>query len=133
MGAALLTPNRHIQAYINNFRRHMARFLKPGIGMKCVVYPAETGGAILAFQIGSDVENDDIFKVPTATLGKALSKIEQKAFAGNLEGFVFRGTNVILEANRLILIKDGERSQWFDSAAIEDVHRVVSSGRTRAP
>lgn len=35
-----------IQAYINNFRRRIAPFLRPGIGLHCNIYPALSGGLI---------------------------------------------------------------------------------------
>lgn len=120
-----MTDRKIIQEYINNFRRRIARFLKPGIGLACHVYPAESGGAILEIAIGPGLENDDIYKENSQTLGEALSKIKQRAFGGDLEGFVFGGTNVILEDNRIILIKDDSRSEWTDQAAQDDLGRVL--------
>lgn len=95
--------------------------------MKCDVHLANIGGAILEFYVGSEIENDDVYHQPAPTLGKALSEIKQNAFGGNLEGFMFAGTNVILEEGRIILIKDESPSVWTDSAAIMDVRRVVRS------
>ena len=114
-----------IQTYINNFRRHIAPFLRPGIGLRCNVHQAISGGAILVFQVGSIVENDDVYESPKPTIGNALSTIKQRAFGGNLEGFTFSGTNVILEQNNIILIKDSSDSQWTDSAAEQDVQSVL--------
>ena len=120
-----MTDRKIIQEYINNFRRRIARFLKPGIGLACNVYPAESGGAILEIAIGPGLENDDIYKENSQTLGEALSKIKQRAFGGDFEGFVFGGTNVILEDNRIIFIKDDSRSEWTDQAAQDDLGRVL--------
>ena len=120
-----MTSKSAIQSYINNFRRRIARFLRPGIGLNCTVYPARTGGAVLEFKIGPEVENDDTYKEATSSLGAALSKIEQRAFGGNLDGFHFSGTNVIMEANKIIFIKDGSTSEWSDSMAEKDVQRIV--------
>ena len=56
----------------------------------------------------------------------ALSKIPQRAFGGNFGGFLFGGTNVIAEGNRIILIKGGNGSEeWSDEGAQSDVKRVV--------
>jgi len=85
--------------------------------MKCDVHPANVGGTILEFEIGLDIENDDIYHEPSSTIGQALSKIKQNAFGGNLEGFMFGGTNVILQEQQIILIKDDSASVWSDSAA----------------
>jgi hypothetical protein len=114
-----------MQEYINNFRRRIAKLLKPGIGLACNIYPAEKGGAILEFTIGPGIENDDNYMGNSPTVSYALSKVKQRAFGGNLSGFVFGGTNVMLEDNRIILIKDDSRSQWSDSAAQQDVDRIL--------
>ncbi len=115
-----------IQSYINNFRRHLSPFLKPNIGLSCKVYPAELNGAILEFTIDPGIANDDDFMPPEPTVNDALSKIPQRAFGGNLGGFLFGGTNVIAEGNRIILIKGGDdRKEWSDEAAQSDVKRVI--------
>jgi hypothetical protein len=116
-----------IQSFINNFRRRIAVYLKPGVGLSCVVHPAIAGGAILEFRVGTAIENDDIHQTPVATLGRALSGIEQNAFGGNLEGFNFGGTNLIMESDKIILIKDDSPSEWSDEAAERDVQRVAPS------
>ena len=118
-----------IQAYINNFRRRLAPFLRADIGVQCSIFPAKPGGAVLVFQLGPDVENDDVYKLESSSLGRALGQIEQRAFGGNLDGMLFGGTNTILESDKLIFIKDGTNSEWSDQAAAKDVKAVVPSER----
>ncbi len=127
-----MTDKKVIQKYINNFRRRIAQFLKQGIGLACNIYPAETGGAILEFTIAPEIENDDIYKEISPSLGRALGNIEQRAFGGNLDGFSFGGTNVILEGNRIIFIKEDAPAEWSDNAAQNDVSRVLSKPKGRA-
>lgn len=122
-----MTDEKLIQEYINNFRRRIAQYLKTDIGMTCNVYPAVSGGAVLEFTIGPGVKNDDIYKEVSPTVGRALSRIRQQAFGGNLDGFVFSGTNVIVEDYRIIFIKDDSHSQWSDSAAQYDLNRVLQT------
>ena len=112
-----------IQQYVNNFRRRIARSLKPGMGLKCTVRPALDGGAVLIFQLGENVENDDLH-VPAEPMAAILSSIKQSAFGGNLAGIRFHGTNVILESDQIILIKDDQPSEWTDSAAQKDTLRL---------
>ncbi len=126
-----MTSKRNIQKYINNFRRRLTPFLKPGIGLACNIYPAETGGAVLEFTIAPEIENDDIYKQTSPSLGRALSNVEQRAFGGNLDGFSFGGTNVILEGNRIIFIKEDAAAEWSDNAAQNDVSRVLSEPKGR--
>ena len=122
-----MTDKPIIQDYINNFRRRLAPFLRPGVGLRCIVHQAEAGGAILEFRVGPGIENDDVYQAPSPTLGQALAKIEQHAFGGNLAGFIFGGTNVILEKDKIIFIKDNAPSEWSDAAAENDVRRVLPS------
>jgi ssDNA-binding replication factor A large subunit len=120
-----MTDKTLIQGYINNFRRRIGQFLRPGIGLACTVYPAEKGGAILEFTLGRELENDDVYRQTTASVANALAQIKQRAFGGNLSGFVFGGTNVIMEDNRIIFIKDDSSSEWTDDAAQNDVKRIL--------
>jgi hypothetical protein len=117
------------QGYINNFRRRLAQYLKPSIGLLCNVYPSDDGGAILEFVIGVNIENDDLYKESSKSLGAALSNIEQRAFGGNLEGFTFSGTNTILENNRIIYIKEASPNEWSDSAAEREVTALISNSQ----
>ena len=115
-----------IQEYINNFRRHLAPYLRPSVGLTCKVYPAIESGAILEFSIGPGLSNTDEFHPPSQTVNEALSKISQRAFGGNLTGFRFGGTNVVMEDNRIILIKgEDHEDQWNDQGALADVKRIL--------
>lgn len=118
-----------IQQYINNFRRHLAPYLRPSIGLACKVFPAEDSGAILEFSIGPGISNTDEFRPTSKTVNQALLGISQRAFGGNLGGFRFGGTNVVLEDNRIIFIKGGDDPyEWSDGAALADVKRLLPSG-----
>jgi hypothetical protein len=116
-----------IQSYVNNLRRHLARYLKPKTGMSVTVYPAEQEGAIVEIRLGPDIVNEDHYAPPQRTVNDALRGIKQRAFGGELAGFRFRGTNIIGEGDRLILIKGGDsRQEWSDDAAAADVRRIVT-------
>jgi hypothetical protein len=99
--------------------------------MTCTVYLADSGGAIVVFDLGKDSENDDIYKGSSATLGKALQNVPQRAFGGHLENLNFSGTNTILEPGKVIFIKDDRHQEWSDRAAQKDVETVLSSERRR--
>jgi hypothetical protein len=116
-----------LQQYINNVRRHFAPYLRPGIGLSCKVFPTKGEGAILEFKIGPNVSNSDDFEPERETINEALSQISQHEFGGNLRGFKFGGTNVIMEKDgRIILIKgEDDPTQWTDAAALDDVRRIL--------
>jgi hypothetical protein len=114
-----------IQRYINDFRRRLARYLRPGIGLRSRVLQAKTGGSVVEFTLGAGLENADLYDVPYPTIAKALSQIDQHAFGGNLEAYAFHGTNTILYPDRMILIKDDTPEEWSDSAADKDVNAIL--------
>ncbi len=115
-----------IQTYVNNFRRRLSPHLKPGVGVSCSVHPAEEGGAILEFSLGPSIENTDKYQEISTTVSGALTSIPQNAFGGNLAGFRFAGTNVIMEKDRIIFIKDDSPSEWGDDAAEKDILSILS-------
>ena len=115
-----------IQTYVNNFRRRLSPHLKPGVGVSCSVHPAEEGGAILEFFLGPSIENTDKYQEISTTVSGALTSIPQNAFGGNLAGFRFAGTNVIMEKERIIFIKDDSPSEWGDDAAEKDILSILS-------
>jgi hypothetical protein len=120
-----------IQSYINNFRRHIVAFLRPGIGLACKVHPAKKEGAVLEFLIGPDVQNDDEYFPVEETVSAILRHVPQRMVGGNLDGIKFGGTNISMEPNRIVLIK-GEDSDglWNDDGAKHDVERIVQSFKT---
>lgn len=118
-----------IQRYINNFRRHLSVFLRPGIGLKTFIYPSIKDGAVLVFHLGFNLENDDEYQPVSPSIGSILNKVEQRAFGGNLEGIHFSGTNMIFEPNKIIFIKDNNPKEWTDTAAKKEALKIVNSGR----
>lgn len=118
-----------IQSYINNFRRKITHALRPGVGLKCIVHPANSGGAVLEFKFVRRGENDDLYRNNVPSLSKALSAVKQRAFGGNLEAFKFSGTNVILEPNKVIIIKDGNPEEWSEHQALKDADKVFNPKR----
>jgi hypothetical protein len=108
----------------------LSPFLKPNIGLSCNAFPTDSNGAILEFTMGEGIKNDDEFMDIEPTVSDALSKIEQKAFGGNLSGFQFGGTNVIAEGNRIIIIKgDDNLDQWDDRSANDDVKKFLPTSK----
>jgi hypothetical protein len=63
-----------------------------------------------------------------------LASIRQRAFGGSLSGFHFGGTNVVMEDNRIILIKGEDApDSWSDKAALEDVKRILVRPTSAGP
>ncbi len=117
-----------IQSYTNNFRRHIAAFLKPGIGLAFKVRPAKKEGAVLEFLLGPNVENDDEYFALEETVNAVLKHVQQRMVGGNLDGIKFGGTSISMEPNRIILIKgEDNESLWNDDGAKHDVERIMQA------
>ena len=97
--------------------------------MSSSYYPASTGGGLVEIKIGPSTANSDHLFPPEASLGVILSKVPQHAFGGNLSGVKFKGTNVVLEGDRLLLIKgDDDPADWSDDAAARDLNFAFQRG-----
>jgi hypothetical protein len=119
--------NKHlIQRYLNNFRRRIAPYLRPGVGMRVTVHPAQQRGGVIEVALGSLEENDDRHLAPCKTINEALRHVRQHAFGGDLDAFRFEGTNIIMEPNRIILIKGSDKKgEWNDQAVERDIKRIL--------
>ncbi|MDP8258934.1 MAG: hypothetical protein P9L90_05890 [Candidatus Aadella gelida] len=115
-----------IQSYINNFRRHIAPYLKPGIGLSCKVYPVTSAGAILEFTIGPSKNNNDNFESLSETVNDVLERVPQRIVSGNVGTVKFAGTNISMEPNRILVIKGEDKELlWNDQEAQNDVQKIV--------
>ncbi|CDX62361.1 hypothetical protein MPL1032_60022 [Mesorhizobium plurifarium] len=119
-----MTSRSETQTYVNNFRRNIAPHLAPNFGIAATVYEVPSQGGIVEFNIAA-IPNRDEFISKYNSLDAALSNIKQSAFGGNLKAFKFSGTNTIVEGNRIIFIKDNNKSEWSEIAAAKDVKNVL--------
>lgn len=114
-----------IQIYLNNFRRFLSPYLVKDINFRTIIYPADDGAIVeLKFQKTSPVKDE--FRKNEKSVTDALKRINQHAFGGNLAGFKFSGTNVIMEQGRIIIIKDNDEKQWNVNQAKKDVDKLIN-------
>jgi len=117
-----------IQIYVNNIRRHLSKSLKPGIGLRTKSHPVEGPGAIITIFLGENESNIDEFAPSSPTINSALQTIDQHAIGGDLSGVSFSSTNVIMERNRIVLIKgEDDPQRWSDVGSSSDVNIILSS------
>lgn len=121
-----------LQSYVNNVRRHMARRLKPGIGIRCEGWPVAEGGGVVVFYFGWEQPNHDTVHIELMTYVQVFDAIRFKAFNNRPGPISFKGTSIVLEPDRAVVIKDGASSHWDDRSAQIDVERIVT-GRRQEP
>lgn len=122
---------KYIQKYVNNFRRQISHFFKPGIGLKAYIYPTLKDGAVIVFQFGNNLENDDVYKKTFDSIPDVLKKINQNAFGGDLNNITFSGTNTIMENDRVIFIKDESTKEWSEEATKNDISKIFNASRQK--
>jgi hypothetical protein len=118
-----------LQNYVNNFRRNVSPYLKPNIGIQANIYPCSQDGAIIEIKFIPSGTSCDNYESTSGTLSAALSSVNQNAFAGSLSSFHFSGTNLIMDPNRIILIKDNSLNQWDEQQARKDIKAILSPGQ----
>lgn len=114
-----------IQIYLNNFRRLFSPYLKRDMNFRIVVYPADNG-AIIEINFKKYAPVKDEFRKKENLLTDSLKRIEQHSFGGNLDGFQFKGTNFILEGEKIFIIKDDSKNEWSIEKTREDVFKLLN-------
>ncbi|MDN3664389.1 hypothetical protein ACFFU1_11590 [Algibacter miyuki] len=113
-----------IQLYLNNFRRFISPYLRKDINFKSIIYPANDGAIVeLKFQKTSPIKDE--FRKKENSVTDSLKRINQHAFGGNLAGFKFSGTNLIMEEGRIIIIKDDNKTEWSIEQVKKDVEKLI--------
>lgn len=117
-----------LRKYTELFRRQISRFLAPNVQIKTRIFPVNGEGAVFEFILDKDGPASEVIEDARESIGKVLSQIPQRFIGGNIDGVRFGGTNIMLEGNRVLLIK-GEDSpeHWTTPAIHSDVERVVST------
>jgi hypothetical protein len=119
-----------LKKYVELFKKNISRYLADGIDISSTIYPVESEGAVFEFLLNNTNDNNEVIEKARPTVGRVLSEIPQKLIGGNIDGVRFRGTNLYLEGNRILIIKgEDDASSWSGNAVIEDVQRVVSTSQ----
>jgi hypothetical protein len=121
-----------IQEYVNNFRRHLAPQLRPGIALASRAHPAKGEGALVEFFFKPGGSNQDETTAVFESVNEALGTVTQHMVGGNVAGVRFGGTNISMEPDRILLIKgEDAMHEWDDAAALRDVLRIIAPQRSR--
>jgi hypothetical protein len=130
MGDDKVVENAVIEDYVKSFRRHISKYVKPDLGINCIVYPAKESGAIIMFILGKNTKNENQYKSRQETINKTLMKVNPKAFGGNHLSYRFRGTNINMHHNRIIIVKGEDvLHEWDEKSAKRDIDRILSNAQ----
>ena len=116
--------------YTNSFIDELTPYLKKGFQVYATIHPAKGEGAVIEIEIEKGKRSEITFLSVISRVNDTLEKIDQKLIGGNIQGVTFRGTNLYMEGQRIVILKgQDEHSFWNNNAAREDVKNVVSPNR----
>ena len=119
---------KKLNSYTNSFISELKSHLKKGFRVSAKIYPASGEGAIIEFLIHDKYRSDISDMKVVSKINDTLKKIDQKMIGGNIDGVTFKGTNLYMDGQRIVVIKgEDEHRFWTKRAAKDDVDRVTSS------
>jgi hypothetical protein len=109
------------------------KVLRPGVKFDAWAIVSREQGALVFFEFRTGATGKIKFETTDRPIGKALEKLPQRAFRGNLSSVKFLGKNVVAERNKLIIVKgDNSKEAWSAGEArkdaIEEVGNVAGMG-----
>ncbi|WP_444890988.1 hypothetical protein [Microbulbifer sp. DLAB2-AA] len=119
---------KDLKRYGKVFSQLLSNYLKEKFSISIDIYPTETDGAILKFNI-NDTDKKVRLHKPAKSVGVALGEIEQNFIeVVDFSKVKFEGTNLFMDDNWVVLIKgENDQQSWSNKAAGEDVKRIVES------
>ena len=113
-----------INKYLINFRRLFSPFLKKDVSMNISAYPY-ANGAIMVIELDYNSSNNTIFVEDSKTMAEAMEKTN--LFDSPGQASPISTTKIIIQRNKLVIIKGDEESLWNDKSAKNDVDNILSS------
>jgi hypothetical protein len=118
---------KQLKKYANRFIERIKPSIRSGYDILAKIYPANSQGAILEFEIIQAKKSSVEIKPNADSINSSLKGIEQHLIGGNIDGVRFSGTNLYMEGNRILLIKgDDKHEEWSNAAVEDDIQRILS-------
>lgn len=116
-----------LKKYTNSFIDALSPYLKKGFQISAIVHPATGEGAVIEFEINQEKRSEITIIAAVPSVNDTLGTIEQTMIGGDIENVSFRGTNLYMDGQRIIIIKGEDNiNLWNKKAANDDVMRIVS-------
>jgi len=123
-----------LEKYIELFNRKIAEYLSNNVSTNTVIHPVLEEGAVFEVFLNQDGDESIVFTKPSKTVGHVLQNIPQNMYEGAPEYVQFKGTNLLLEDNRIIIIKSEDSNEAWSGIQIDnDVSRVISTSQGTRP
>jgi len=117
---------KKLKKYTNSLIDALLPYLKRGYQVSATIHPASGEGAVVELNIHESIRSDITIVNTVPRINDTLETIDQKMIVGNIQGVTFKGTNVYMEDQRIILIKgEDDHNYWSNKAVSEDINRIV--------
>ena len=114
--------------YCYRFALIYRKVLREGVNFDAVGIVSKDQGALVFFEFKTQPKRNFKYELIDGPISKAVEKLPQKAFGGDLSGVRFLGKNIIVERNKLIIIKgDNSREAWSLKEAMKDAVEEVTN------
>jgi hypothetical protein len=114
--------------YCYRFALIYRKVLREGINFDVTAIVSEEQGALVFFEFKMQPKRNFKYKLIDQPISKAVEKLPQKAFVGDLSGVRFLGKNVVVDKNKLIIIKgDNSIEAWSPKEAAKDALEEVAN------
>lgn len=118
-----------IQSYVNNLRTRLTSFLKPNISIQIDIYNCEDQGGVLVIHFKPGGLSFDNEITEYSKISEVLSQLNQKFYVGNIDSITFKGTHLLMEPSRIILIKESNPSEWSIQKLNKDLDMIFQPPR----
>ena len=122
-----LATKKDFNEYLQNFGFIFKKILRPNMDCDARAIVSKKEGALIFFTFKKQNKSSLSYKIIDAPIGTAVAKLPQRGIKGNLSGTRFLGKNVIVEKNKLIIIKgDNSKVSWSPQEAVKDAIEEVN-------
>ena len=121
-----LASKSDFKQYCAKFESIFKKVLRSGVNFDALAIVSNVEGALIFFEFKKQARSKLKYKLIDKRIATAVQELPQKGFVGDLSSAKFLGKNIIVERNRIIIIKgDNSRASWSQEEAVKDAIEEV--------
>ncbi|MCS5423084.1 MULTISPECIES: hypothetical protein [Psychrilyobacter] len=113
-----------LEKYSKTLKKELKKKLKSGLEINSVIYPVEKEGAVFEFTIDKTKKSKRIER-KRRSVNEVVSNSSQNIITGNINSASFSGTNIIMNKNKITIIKGGNEKEEWNNKQIEKDIRII--------
>lgn len=118
---------KKLKKYTRSLVSSLSKYIKKGMSLSATIHPTNGEGAIIELLIEESNNSEIKLLDSVPRINDTLEKVDQRLIGGNIQEVTFRGTNLYMDGNRILIIKGEDvHHEWSNAAVSEDIKRIVS-------